>query len=357
MNIFNRVALQALKKARTRTIVTIIGVILSVAMITAVTTFIASLQNNLIQGTIAKSGDWQVKFRDVNSNFLQKAASEEEVKTVAVMQNVGYTPLPGGTNPSKPYLYVTGLDDAAFRTIPLKLKAGRLPQNSGEIIVPAHIEATGGAQLHVGDSVTWALGGRTIEGKKVWQNTPFQNGERENSAKETFAEETVKTFTIVGIFKRPSFEEYAAPGYTAITKMDLERGEGKNSLDVYVTLKKPGKIYEYAKRIGANTTHEFNQDLLLFYGVSTNDSFNAVLYSLGGILIIMIMIGSILLIYNSFAISVSERARQFGILSSVGATQKQLQKSVLFEGVCIGMIGIPLGLLAGVGGIGITLHF
>lgn len=79
------------------------------------------------------------------------------------------------------------------------------------------------------------------------------------------------------------------------------------------------------------------------------------LYSVCGTLIAVIMIGSILVIYNSFAISVSERKKQFGMLSSIGATKKQIQKSVLYEGAILGGIGIPLGILSGIGGIGITL--
>lgn len=62
----------------------------------------------------------------------------------------------------------------------------------------------------------------------------------------------------------------------------------------------------------------------------------------------LIMLGSVFLIYNSFNISLSERTHQFGILMSVGATQKQLRNSVLFEGICIGAVGIPMGFLIGI---------
>ncbi|MCI8481572.1 MAG: ABC transporter permease [Clostridia bacterium] len=84
--------------------------------------------------------------------------------------------------------------------------------------------------------------------------------------------------------------------------------------------------------------------------------FQGMLYSVCGILITVIMIGSILVIYNSFAISVSERKKQFGMLSSVGATKKQIKKSVLYEGLVLGMIGIPIGIISGICGIGITLR-
>ena len=68
------------------------------------------------------------------------------------------------------------------------------------------------------------------------------------------------------------------------------------------------------------------------------------------------MFGSILLIYNAFSISVSERTKQFGLLSSIGATKRQLLRSVLFEALFLSVIGIPLGILAGIAGIGVTLE-
>ena len=60
MNIFNKVTLQNMKKSRTRTIVTVVGVVLSAAMITAVATFGNSLLNFLLNGSIVKYGDWHV---------------------------------------------------------------------------------------------------------------------------------------------------------------------------------------------------------------------------------------------------------------------------------------------------------
>lgn len=95
--------------------------------------------------------------------------------------------------------------------------------------------------------------------------------------------------------------------------------------------------------------------MLRFMGVSDNKLFNALLYTVGGILVAIIMVGSIFLIYNSFNISLNERARQFGILSSVGATARQLRDSVLFEGLCIGAIGIPIGVMVGIGSIGLAI--
>ena len=97
--------------------------------------------------------------------------------------------------------------------------------------------------------------------------------------------------------------------------------------------------------------------MLRYYGVTANDQLRKTLFSLAGIIMGVIIIGSVALIYNAFAISVSERARHLGMLSSIGATKKQKRNSVFFEGAVIGAISIPIGILAGLAGIGITFAF
>src|SRR5690625_954924 len=80
-------------------------------------------------------------------------------------------------------------------------------------------------------------------------------------------------------------------------------------------------------------------------------------FSLVAIIMGIIIIGSVSLIYNAFAISVSERSRHLGMLSSVGATRKQKRNSVFFEGLVIGLVSIPLGVISGLAGMGITFYF
>ena len=101
--------------------------------------------------------------------------------------------------------------------------------------------------------------------------------------------------------------------------------------------------------------YAYNTKVLLYSGTAPFDSFLTAFYSLAAIIIALIVFGSVSLIYNAFSISVSERTRQFGLLSSVGATRKQLRRMVLFEALAVSIVGIPLGILVGIGGIGITL--
>ena len=350
MNIFNKVTLQGMKKSRTRTIVTVIGVVLSAAMITAVATFGTSLLNFLVNGSIVKYGGWHVEFLDVNSSFVQERTNDNGVSNTAAFENIGYATLDGGKSTEKPYLFIAGFNEEAFDTLPIRLISGRLPENSGEILVPAHVAAKGGVKFAVGDKLSLAVGSRMDENKNLGQHDPYIS---EGKIKETLVPKAERTYTVVGICERPVFEEHSAPGYTLITKADTA-GQG-DSFSVFVTLKNPCGVQAYASSTAGAGTYVFNDDVLRFMGVSDNKLFNALLYTVGGILVAIIMVGSIFLIYNSFNISLNERTRQFGILSSVGATAKQLRNSVLFEGLCIGAIGIPIGVMVGIGSIGIVI--
>lgn len=114
MNIFNKVTLQSLKKNRTRTIVTVIGVVLSAAMITAVATFAVSLQSYMINGAVAKYGDWHIEIPDATSSFVLEQAEDSRVANVVPLQNIGYSTLEGGQNPDKPYLFIAGWNEEAL---------------------------------------------------------------------------------------------------------------------------------------------------------------------------------------------------------------------------------------------------
>ncbi|QHI71721.1 FtsX-like permease family protein [Aminipila terrae] len=353
MNILNKATLQSMKKSRTRTIVTVMGVILSAAMITAVATFGVSLQNFLIEGSIAKYGDWHIEYFNVDSSFVQNRTHDKEVSNAAEFENIGYSKLEGGKSPEKPYLFIAGFSQKTFDTLPINLISGRLPENSREILVPSHVAAKGGVRFKVGDTLSLAVGSRMEANKNLDQHDPYVPGVSLGEGKEVLVPKIQKNYTVVGICERPGFEEHSAPGYTLITKADVQnKGD---SLSLLVTLKNPHQIRAYASSTAGTHHYVFNDNVLRFMGLSGDNIFNALLYSVGSILIAIIMTGSIFLIYNSFNISLNERTRQFGILSSVGATARQLRNSVLFEGLCVGAIGIPIGVLVGIGSIGLVI--
>ncbi len=345
MNIFNKVALQGLKKNPTRTLVTVIGVVLSAAMITAVATFAVSLQNYMINGAAAKYGNWHVEIPNADSSFMEEQEGDSQVVSAVELQNIGYATLEGGQNPDKPYLFITGWNEDALDTLPIKMLSGRLPENSSEIVIPAHIAANGGVKISVGDTLILSVGHRMSDNQKLSQHDSYR-------AEEKLVSTTEKNYTVVGICQRPAIEEYVAPGYTLIT---IEKETQTDSLTVFITLKNPYQVHSYVSSISDSNSYVLNDDVLRFMGLSGEKMVTVLLYSIGGILIALVMLGSVFLIYNSFNISLNERTHQFGILMSVGATEKQLRNSVLFEGICIGIIGIPIGILVGIPSIKLVL--
>lgn len=359
MNIMNKVTLQSMKKNKTRTIVTIVGIILSVSMVTAVTTIVTSLQNYLYETAVYENGSWHGMFQNISFEKGEEIAQDDGVADTVYTQYIGYAKMEASKNDFKPYLYVIGGNDETFDTLPIHLTEGRLPKNDAEIILPNHLENNGGVSYKLNEVLLLPLGDRMSDGYKLFQNNPI-TGEYDDkgniivSDDETLETNTLKQYTIVGFYERPSFENFTAPGYTAITFSDLS---DKSALyDVYYTMKNPQDVmgfsdnYYFKDGLGGST----NNEVLMYQGVSQYDTYNSSLYGMITILIVIIMMGSIALIYNAFSISVSERTVQFGLLSSIGATKKQIRKSVRFEALVLGLIGIPIGILAGIGGIGVT---
>lgn len=353
MNIFAKVTLQTLKKNRVRTIVTIIGIILSCAMITAVAALVQSFSGYMLDVGIYEKGNWHGAAYSLSWSQYENIRKDEEVSFTTYAQMMGYARVES-ENPDKPYLYVIGGEkETFFENMPVHLVTGRLPQNSQEILIPEHLYTNGGVSYQVGQTLTLELGDRMVGQDTLNQFNPYID-DQETGEQEEFVPRRTRTFQIVGVYSRPDFEEYSAPGYTAMTVADLEENVG-DSYDVYFRMKKPAQVYDYLDNMDCGSAT--NTSVLLYSGVSRYSSYNAVLTGLVTVLVGLIMFGSVSLIYNAFAISVSERTRQFGLMSSVGATKRQLGRMVLMEALFVSVVGIPLGVLAGLGGIGITLRF
>ncbi|MBE5964412.1 MAG: ABC transporter permease [Lachnospira sp.] len=356
MNIFNKVTLNTLKENKVRTVVTIIGVILSAAMICAVTTIASSFLNYLINVARYTNGDWQGSALSVNKSVYEKVKNDDEVESVVYLEEIGYALDENIDNKFKPYIYVMAAGKNANNVLPIHITEGSYPTNDSEILLPEHLRYNGGVYYKVGDVLKLEVGKRFRDGEKLTQSNSLYYEDEESETPVKAAEEFVvdgqKTYTIVGYYERAEFEPYNAPGYTAIT---VSNGAMKDdaSYDIYFSLKNAKDIYDFMKDNGLKGGT--NSTLLMALGVSRYDSFYNMVGGLSAIIIGLIMFGSVALIYNAFSISVSERTKQFGLLSSVGATKKQVRKMVFFEALSVSVVGIPLGILSGIGGIGVTL--
>lgn len=366
-NIFFQFAAKSLKKNRTRTIVTIVGIILSTAMLTAVTTIISSIQAYGIAYESQKLGDWHVSIRSMDGSQKEELERDSRVSDVYELENVGYADLEGSANAYKRYLCIQGMDQGFAGHMPIHLTEGRMPKNDTELLIPQHVEENAGVTFQLGETLTLSVGVRESgEGAVLWQDNALLVAEEENDDEgktqvislEHLAGTEQKSYTVVGFYERPAFEKFSAPGYTALT---LASGACRSDCyDCYAVMKHPYQATELWREWGEKGGSIFtdcNNPLLRFCGISTRGDFNSLVYGMGGILMVIIVFGSIALIYNAFAISVSERTKQFGLLASIGATRRQMKKTVRMEALILCVIGVPLGILAGICGIGITISF
>ena len=357
MNVFNKVTFESLKRNRTRTVVTIVGIILSAAMICAVTTFASSLYNFALELAVFKFGNWHGSAMDADIGSCRSVAESPEVDGFALAKQLGYAKLENCSNTNKPYLFVLGAYENFGEMMPVHITSGKYPEEGNEILIPEHLNENGGIDLELGDVIELELGLRILDGASVGQSVPFfvlsENGEAVGNDECLVVGETRK-YTVVGFYERPSFEEYTAPGYTAIT---LEENEPDDDgvYDIWFRLNRAKDIYGFMEEKGLDWS--VNDSVLIYSGVTGYDNFKTVIAGLAYVVIGLIVFGSVSLIYNAFSISVSERTRQFGLLSSVGATKKQLRRMVITEALMVGAVGVPIGIASGIGGIGITLLF
>ena len=373
MNLLKKLTIKNLKLNKKRTIVTIIGIMLSVALVTAVATMYASGLKSLVIYEKYIKGDFQVEFMDVPSDDVKNIKNNNGVEEVYLTTEIGYAPLKDSKNSGKPYAYVMGFNKGALENLSIRLKSGRLPQTEDEIIIPTHLKTNGRMDIENNKEITLEVGERVSDTSKLNQYVGY------DADKEKIINTKQKTYKIVGVYERSAtnIEPYIAPGYTFISYIDDNNFTG--NVNVYAKYNKVGSknhIKVTADIIGVNA------DLLnrYYYGSFDNEEefinvrgelekaryatdFNSYLIALekdpisnsgignlGYVVIvvcIIIVFTSVFCIKNSFDISITEKIKQYGMLRSIGATKKQIKNNVFYEATILGVIGIPLGLLLG----------
>ena len=374
MNLLNKLTIKNLKLNKRRTIVTIIGIMLSVALITTVSSMFFSIQTSFINYEKKHSGNYHYLFQDVNRKDFNRFKLNKKIETINYVYNYGYSILEGINNEYKPYIFVKGYTKDSLENLGVVLLEGNLPKNEFEILVPSHLKYNGKVELKIGDTITLNIGKRLIHNSIANQNNPYQPN------METLENTKTKEFKVVGTMERPDpkIEPFTAPGYTMITYID--ELDIDNSADIYVRYTKSGlKNYHKttANILGVNPDYYYElinsspdkiKDFELKYNeVYHNKKFTEeqnprlitlennfltddTIIGLGlaaSIVVIVIIFTSIFCIKNSFDISITEKIRQYGMLSSIGATRKQIKKNVYYESLLLGTIGIPLGILLG----------
>ena len=378
MDLLNKLTWKNLLLNKKRTIVTIIGIMLSVSLLTAVASMFFSARTSLIRHEIEETGNFHYGFFHVPVEDAEGLKEHRKIEKVYVTNSSGYALLEGIQNEYKPYIFLQSYDQEAMENLGITLTEGRLPEKEGEILISEHLYSNGGVKLKVGDTITLEVGQRMSDGYVLGQTNPY-----DPFSHETIENAEAKEYLIVGEMERLSMavEPYSAPGYTFITCRTENAKE--EYVDVYIRYNKEGLKEHYALtaqilgvkeesfrllhndseffRLEDEKQNEIHKEiqngryaysiheqlLRLETGVLGDSTLNA-LAAGAGVVILIIIFTSVFCIRNSFDISITEKIRQYGMLSSVGATKRQIRKNVYYEACLLGAAGIPLGLLAGI---------
>lgn len=338
-NLFYELTVKSLKNNKIRTTATLIGVVVSVALITNIIFTASSLHNFMIDDIKYRFGDWSVQIENNKGKVKEKTdALELEHGT---MTGISYAYLDRGVNPDKPFMYIATMDEKMKEITHLEIKEGRLPEKADEILIPDHVLTNGGIRHEVGDEITLDEGYRVniVNGEELTQREPYSPKE------EVFIQHRMKTYKVVGISNRPAVEPYMAAGYTALTVPQEKIVHAEDSFfksEDYDDIKNIVSKYY----ISPNAVM-FNEPLLRAEGHIRGDSSVNDLIVLSILLVVFIGICGYLLMYNAFTFSLREHVKAYQTLASVGATSKQLRKASLYEGMFIATIGITLGMILG----------
>lgn len=389
MNLMKKLTLKNLKLNRKRTIVTIVGIILATALLSALVTLVSSFQYSMIEYQKQKDGDFHVKFSGVKMSELSEFKNNRNIESTFETMGMGFAKLNGCKNEDKPYAYVMATDEAGFEKGCFNLIEGRMAKNEDEIVIPRHLKTNGRIDIKVGDEITLDIG------KRYDSNTESvisENCAYEHEA-ETLTDTVTKRYKVVGIMERPGYgmEDYSAAGYTFVTYSDelaaidngtkSEASEADTTLTVYsrytqkalrnkdaVTADIIGvdeKLFEKSNNSSVEMSAEesdrflkemenakydiyMNGFLISYECVFPIDGSFKALFTVAAVVALIIILTSVYCIKNSFNISITEKIRQYGMLASVGATRRQIKSSVKTEAAMLGVVGIPVGTMSGI---------
>lgn len=393
MNTLNKLTLKNLKLNKSRTIVTIIGILLSTALITVVAGIAASGQQTMINAEINFSGDYDLSLSgNITDKDVKEISANRNVESVYIEDNSGVAQMPTYKNETRPYAYIQALSAKAFTDcFNLPLESGRYPQNSSELLLTQTFVLNSAQKYEIGDTITLELGERkTADGESIIDVSNYnktykinENGEAETiDCEEHFETQSTKTFKIVGILDEYYSNSISMSDYNCISPVFTVADANKISdeASLYVKFTDEGErnyiqtssqitgLSEEHLREYLNQSYELEKgeikydffrvqtSLLSYKGYALSDNSLQMFFTLAAIIIAIVIVASVFVIRNSFAISIIEKTKLYGMLSSVGATSRQIRHNVLFEGFVLALIGIPLGILLGVGVVAVLIQ-
>lgn len=339
MNIIRKLSLRTIKKNKSSTMVTLVGIVMSVALMTGLFLFANGLLAFTQQAAIEKWGDSHILFQQAPKSVAALAAKDAQLTDVGRIAHLGAQKT---TGQSYNYYNVLGIDPKDSAAFPLKISQGRMPENAGEALVNNAYNRFADPAIKVGDQLE-------IVTYDLWDGH-YRRFMMDDDQLKYVPTGKSYSVTIVGILDNNPLEVFGGrPAYylympqSEIIQADYQLLAAKLP-QVDSTL--IGQVEERYSRMAETRVMANSNVVELYPGVPS--TFRTLVYGFVAALTVIVAVAGIGLIYNSFLISISRRARELSLLSSVGMTRKQKWQMVIYEGLFLYLLALPIGLLSGV---------
>lgn len=353
MGFFKDITVKYLKKNKERTIATIIGLMIGVAMILTVSMLAESSKLVISDVERIGSGSAEAVFKKVDKEKYDRLKENKKFAEVAPYLRIGSAniALEGGIDTNKPQearIYYVDIN-AIKKTKDIyfsKLKNKDYDIKEGDVFISNNLVNN--------ISQKKDIEGKTVRLKKI------ENGreEREDIPGEI---EKIDRLNITNKFEDNSIDASSIFVIKDFKKENLI--DRANTLGFCVTLKNKSAALKTLKQIALENNMikdekesisgdiYYNNMLLLPYDTTSNNAINNSLFVVQVFLFAVIGVATILVIYNSFTISIAERRKDYGMLISIGASKKQIRKLVIIEVMIMATLGLLLGFTIGFLGI------
>lgn len=307
INNYKKITNKYLKENKKRTMLAVVGIVLSVALIATIGLFSKGIQEAEIDAAIKENGSFHLGICSLDQDIISKVKNNPSVLKSGVISQGDFIEFSDNQGATKIIASGEGLE-----LLPYRATDGRLPENKDEVAIES-----------------WVL-------KYIDSNAKLNDKIKIEN----------KEYILVGLLENSVVNQNSNSGIILLKDDNIDLKDAVLLIEIksQANLKKSVKAIE---SLVPKDKYIENSKLLMSQGAGDVDYLKSI-YTIIFIIIGIVVMVTIAVIYNSFQISVVERIKQFGLLRAIGATPKQIRKIVFKEASILIMIGVPIGLLCGV---------
>lgn len=333
MNIVRYLSLQSMRKNKTTTVVTILGIIMSLALITGLFLFANSLLQFLHDDITLRNGDSHFILHEVTSEELTDLPNRDIIESETAMAIMGVELFESDVAESYYPVFGTRPNDLK-KVAPVKLMSGRLPEKPGEAIISDQVNTYRTDKIELGDTITLDLH-RGDQYLSSGDPLEFDKADKQPSV------------TVVGVTNNPLAYPMGGPAIF-VYQTDQELAQASHYwVGLRIKHVTTERIFQFWEGIENADIRPATQTNLLEYYPSVQSQTRTMVKSFAMVLVVIAAIAGISLIQNGFLISMSQRMRELSVLSSIGMTRRQKWYMSLTEGIFLYALALPIGLGSG----------